>query len=174
MNCQLLQQVIAQNQQLAESIQQQLDQINETGQASKNQLQQLENSLAEALAQSEQSLTTFAPDFKEAFNLVVYYKYSDSIENFYGKNIQTIFQLANGDVLAVGIMGEKAHLLQLQPDGSYKYSDKIEDFDDYTYINLQLADGRVLEVRNDGKGHLLEPLALSAQDIRDRAEEILK
>ena len=38
MNCQLLQQAIAQNQQLAESIQQQLDQINETGQASKNQL----------------------------------------------------------------------------------------------------------------------------------------
>ena len=53
MNCQLLQQAIAQNQQLAESIQQQLDQINETGQASKNQLQQLENSLAEALTQSE-------------------------------------------------------------------------------------------------------------------------
>ena len=50
MNCQLLQQAIAQNQQLTESIQQQLDQINETGQASKNQLQQLENSLAEALA----------------------------------------------------------------------------------------------------------------------------
>ena len=35
MNCQLLQQAITQNQQLAESIQQQLDQINETGQASK-------------------------------------------------------------------------------------------------------------------------------------------
>jgi hypothetical protein len=101
MNCQLLQQAIAQNQQLAESIQQQLDQINETGQASKNQLQQLENSLAEALAQSEQTLTTFAPEFKEAFNLLETCEYSDNIKGF-NNNIYTTLQLADGRVLATG------------------------------------------------------------------------
>ena len=104
------QQAIAQNQQLAESIQQQLDQINETGQASKNQLQQLENSLAKALAQSEQTLTTFAPDFKEAFNLHDIYKYSDNIKGF-NTHIYTALQLVDGRVLAAGKNGE-TRLLQ--------------------------------------------------------------
>ena len=173
MNCQILQQAIAQNQQLAESIQQQLNQINETGQASKNQLQQLENSLAEALAQSEQTLTNFVPDFKEAFNLLDTYKYSDGkIEGFSENIVSTTLQLADGSVLVAGGKGE-TRLLQRRPDGSLKYSDKIEGFDDDIVTALQLTDGRVLVVGFKGETRLLEP-ALSAQDIRDRAEEILR
>ena len=130
MNCKLLQQAIAQNQQLAESIQKQLDQIIEAGQTSKNQLQQLENSLAEALTQSEQTLTTFAPDFREAFNLLE----------------------------------------------TYEYSDNIEGSDDHIYTALQLANGDILVAGDEGETRLLQPqfVVRQAQDIRDRAEEILK
>ena len=225
MNCQILQQAIAQNQQLAESIQQQLDQIIEAGQASKNQLQQLENSLAEALTQSEQALTNFVPDFKEAFNLLDTYKYSDKIKGF-NNNAYTTLQLADGRVLAAGENGEtcllqpqpdgsykysddpiegfsinninttlllpngnilvagsegETRLLQPQPDGSYKYSDKIEGFrykNNYNYnridTTLLLPNGNILAAGYKGETRLLQPrFVRQAQDIRDRAEEIL-
>ena len=173
MNCQLLQQAIAQNQQLAESIQQQLNQINETGQASKNQLQQLENSLAEALAQSEQTLTNFVPDFKEAFNLLETCEYSDEIEGF-NSVIRTTLQLADGNILVAGEEGE-IRLLQPQPDGSYKYSDWIDMFGNNKYTTLQLADGNILVAGRNGETRLLQLqfAVRQAQDIRDRAEEIL-
>ena len=156
MNCQILQQAIAENQQLAESIQQQLDQIIEAGRASKNQLQQLENSLAEALAQSEQYLTTFAPDFKEAFNLMETYEYSDNIKGF-NNNIFTTLQLADGGVLATGKNGE-IRFFRRQPDGSLKYSYEIRGFgDNAIYTTLQLADGRVLLAGDNGETRFLQP-----------------
>ena len=71
--------------------------------------------------------------------------------------------------------GGETRFLQRQPDGILKYSDdEIEGFDHVIFTTLQLANGYILVTGGKGETRLLQlRFTRQAQDIRDRAEEIL-